>query len=128
MARQAEHILVVEDDPPIADLLRIFLEMEGYQVSVALTGAQAIQLLGEQSFDLTTLDLALPDIDGLQVLQAIRANPATRDLPVVVVTAYPYLLGGAQVAAVLTKPPDVTQLLMTVRRALAASPEQKGTR
>lgn len=126
MDNQAERILVVEDDPPIADLLRIFLETEGYQVSVALDGNRALELLNQEHFDLVTLDLALPDMDGRQILQIIRSHPTTQELPVIVVTAYPYLLEGTQATAVLTKPPDVTQLLMTVRQELAKAGRGSG--
>lgn len=66
------HILVVDDDPVIADLFVRVLESDGYQVVTALTGRMAIQEVQQQSFGLIYLDLVLPDISGPETLRAIR--------------------------------------------------------
>jgi DNA-binding response OmpR family regulator len=79
-------ILICEDDADIATLLKLMLENAGYQSRVARTAAQAKQLLEEGDYDAMTLDLALPDQDGISLLQELRQNPKTQDLPVIVVS------------------------------------------
>lgn len=64
-------ILVIDDEPSVADALRIILEDDGYEVSVALTGLEGIELIRERSFDVVVSDLRLPDITGLEVLDAV---------------------------------------------------------
>ncbi|MEE8352035.1 MAG: response regulator, partial [Rhodospirillales bacterium] len=79
-------ILICEDEEDIATLLKMMLGNAGYQSSVARTAAQAKQLLEKEDFDAMTLDLALPDQDGLALLQELRQKPKTQDLPVIVVS------------------------------------------
>ncbi len=78
-------ILVVEDDPSIASSLRDGLRQVGFEVDVAPTGAEALARAPDA--DLVLLDLGLPDLDGQEVCRRLRADPATRDLPVIVLTA-----------------------------------------
>jgi DNA-binding response OmpR family regulator len=80
-------ILVVEDDPDIAELLRHFLERSGHAVDVITQGTDAIARLREQPTDLAILDRMLPGIDGLEVCRQVRATPAIADLPIIMVTA-----------------------------------------
>jgi DNA-binding response OmpR family regulator len=80
-------ILVVEDDPDIAELLRHFLERSGHAVDVITQGTDAIARLREQPADLAILDRMLPGIDGLEVCRQVRATPAIADLPIIMVTA-----------------------------------------
>ncbi|NOX40181.1 MAG: PAS domain S-box protein [Alphaproteobacteria bacterium] len=80
-------LLVCEDDEDIADLLKIMLTSTGYQVDIANTAAQAKELLATTEYDAMTLDLGLPDQDGLSLLRDMRAQPALENLPVVVVSA-----------------------------------------
>jgi DNA-binding response OmpR family regulator len=80
-------ILVVEDDPDIAELLRHFLERSGHAVDVITQGTDALARLRDQPADLAILDRMLPGIDGLEVCRQVRATPALADLPVIMVTA-----------------------------------------
>jgi DNA-binding NtrC family response regulator len=64
-------ILVIDDEPSVADALRIILEDDGHEVAVALTGLQGLELVRQRSFDVVVSDLRLPDITGLDVLDAI---------------------------------------------------------
>ncbi|WP_396624731.1 response regulator transcription factor [Luteitalea sp.] len=80
-------ILVVEDDPDIAELLRHFLERSGHAVDVIAQGTDALARLRDQPADLAILDRMLPGIDGLEVCRQVRATPALADLPVIMVTA-----------------------------------------
>jgi DNA-binding response OmpR family regulator len=80
-------VLVVEDDPDIAELIRHYLERSGHSVHLLPSGASVMARLRTQPPDLVVLDLMLPDFDGLMVCQAMRADPATAGIPVIMVTA-----------------------------------------
>ena len=81
------HILVVEDDPNALRLLQVALEIEGYEVSTASTGADALRKVGEKKPALVVLDIMLPGIDGYQVCRHLRKNPDTATIPVLMLTA-----------------------------------------
>lgn len=78
------HILVVDDEKTIADLVGIYLQNEGFGVTIAYTGAEAAKAIFEQEFDLAVLDIMLPDIDGFELLRTIRSD---RTYPVIMLTA-----------------------------------------
>ena len=80
-------LLVVEDDQDIARLLVIMLQNGGFAADVAHDAAQAVSMLRSRRYAAMTLDLALPDQDGISLIRQLRAQPATRDLPIVVVSA-----------------------------------------
>jgi signal transduction histidine kinase/DNA-binding response OmpR family regulator len=80
-------VLVVEDDAPTREMLRRGLEREGWTVYETATVAESLALLRQRRPDLVLLDLLLPDGTGFDVLDVLRASPATADLPVVVLTA-----------------------------------------
>lgn len=86
-ASRAHRLLVVEDDPEIAYLLRAVLAGEGREVVVARTGQQARSVLEAGDVDLVVLDLILPDVDGRSLLTQVREHPRTAAVPVVVLTA-----------------------------------------
>jgi phosphate regulon transcriptional regulator PhoB len=83
----ASRVLVVEDEPDIRDLLAFHLERDGYQVTRATTGREALRQLRAAPPDLVILDLMLPELDGLEVCRRLRADPATAALPVIMLTA-----------------------------------------
>jgi two-component system alkaline phosphatase synthesis response regulator PhoP len=76
-------ILVVEDEKKIAELVKAYLEKEGFEVTVAITGQQAVSILKNQ-FDLIILDLMLPDMDGEDICRSIRKDS---DIPIIMLTA-----------------------------------------
>jgi two-component system, OmpR family, phosphate regulon response regulator OmpR len=80
----AERILLVEDDPRLADMLFEYLGQAGFGVTVASRGAVALEKLGETAYDAVVLDLMLPDMDGLDVCRQLRARD---DTPVLMLTA-----------------------------------------
>ena len=80
----AKSILIVEDDNNIADLLRLYLEKEGYQATIAADGTQGIDLYRKLRPDLVLLDVMMPGVDGWGVLRAIRQDSQT---PVIMLTA-----------------------------------------
>src|SRR5215469_10063909 len=80
----AERVLVVEDDPRLAEMLSEYLGQAGFRVTVAPLGATALRMLEETDCDAVILDLMLPDMDGLNVCRQIRASA---DTPVLMLTA-----------------------------------------
>ena len=83
----AKRILVVDDDENILSLERTILEQKGFDVTTAAGGAEALQVLGERTFDLVLLDVMMPEIDGFTVCRRIKEDPKTRELPVIFLTA-----------------------------------------
>jgi two-component system, cell cycle response regulator DivK len=81
-------ILIVEDNPMNMELTLDLLEFYGYDVIQAEDGIKALERLAESKFDLILLDMQLPKMDGLEVLERIKKNPATADIPVIAVTAH----------------------------------------
>lgn len=112
----APRVLVVEDSDAIRTAFTILLEECGYAVTAAATGADALRLAAERPPALVLLDLGLPDISGLDVLRQLKADAATRAVPVVALTgraddADRAALLAAGCAAYLVKPVDTRQLI-----------------
>jgi CheY-like chemotaxis protein/anti-sigma regulatory factor (Ser/Thr protein kinase) len=83
----AKHVLVVDDEPDAVDLLTQILQGEGYQVKGAYSGEEALRALNTAPQDIIFLDLLMPEMDGFEVIQRVKANPRWRDIPIIVVTA-----------------------------------------
>jgi DNA-binding response OmpR family regulator len=83
----AKRVLVVDDEPNIVMSLRFLMEREGFQVEVASTGQAAVAALDREPADLVLLDIMMPELDGYEVCQRIRSNPAWRATKVVMLTA-----------------------------------------
>lgn len=79
--------LIVEDEPEANRLLTLLVQLRGYRTESTLTGREALRQLATRPPDVVLLDLMLPDIDGLEVCRAIKSNPETSLLPVIVVSA-----------------------------------------
>lgn len=82
-----KHILVIEDDPDLVELLRYNLERESYRVTSAGTGSEGLAELQRERPDLVILDLMLPEISGFEVCRRLRKNSETQNLPVIMLTA-----------------------------------------
>jgi len=87
VAHTRKKILVVDDDPDVRLLVTLMLDGAGYDVETAEDGYDAMIRLEDTQPDLLLLDLMMPDMDGWEVIDAVRANPETRHLPVVVMSA-----------------------------------------
>jgi signal transduction histidine kinase/DNA-binding response OmpR family regulator len=128
---QKRRILVVEDDVDVAHLLAFMLNTQGWHVETAQTARQAEMLLAQQQFDVMTLDILLPDEDGIALFKRLRANAATHDLPVVIVSAATdkarLQLNGDALSVIdwLDKPIDQNRLRNAVYRALGTAERQR---
>ena len=113
-------VLVVEDDPHASELLWHYLADSGYAVARAYTGEQAVRMAQELRPSAITLDTLLPDRDGLEVLALLKSLPATRDIPVIVVSVMERRDVGLQLGALacLVKPVAPAALIEVLERAL----------
>ena len=81
-------VLFVEDDQSVAQMYKLKLELDGYQVRVASDGEMALDMARRSLPDIIFLDIRLPKLDGIGVLEALRADPSTRPVPVVILSNY----------------------------------------
>lgn len=119
-------ILVVDDEEDIVNLLSYNLEKEGFNVSKAFNGREALRLIQDRKPNLVVLDLMLPEISGIEVARSIRSDPGTARLPIIMLTAR-----GGEIDRVLgleigaddyvTKPFSVRELMARVRAVLRRS-------
>ena len=118
---RGSRVLVVDDSDAIRELIVVNLELEGYDVRSAADGEQALEVVRQWRPDVVTLDVVMPRLDGFETLGRLRADPATADIPVVIVT------GRAQAAdrargealgaeAYLPKPFEPAELVSVVGR------------
>src|SRR5438445_4964107 len=87
MAGMAARILIVEDDPDIAELVARYLDNAGFTTERAASGRDALTSISARPPDLLVLDLMLPHVDGLEVCRAVRGKEATAGLPIIMLTA-----------------------------------------
>ena len=118
-----ELILIVEDNPKNLKLVRDTLQVTGYQTIEAETGEEGVRLAHERQPALILMDIQLPGINGIEALQRLRADPATRPTPVIAITASVMTQDRTRVMAAgfdgfHGKPISVRQLLTTVREIL----------
>jgi CheY-like chemotaxis protein len=83
-----DKILVVDDEEQIRKLVATFLEVRGYTVRTARNGAEALKLISQDPPDLVVTDVAMPDVDGLELTQQLRANHSTARLPIILLSAH----------------------------------------
>lgn len=131
----AETILVVDDDPHIIELARLYLEKEGFRVVEAVDGAEALRRIADEMPALMVLDLMLPEVDGWEVCRRVRAGS---DLPILMLTARDDdvdKIVGLELGAddYLTKPFNPRELVARVKAILRrterrAAPEGEGVR
>jgi CheY-like chemotaxis protein len=119
-------ILIVDDDPVVHLLYKKHLEREGFELLMARNGVEALNVVAQTKPDLIVMDVMMPGKDGLSALRELKQNEATRDVPVIIITAnvshyntsaQEAKIGGA--AGLLTKPLSPAKLVEEVRRILA---------
>ena len=119
----AEKILVVDDDDNAIAILQIVLEDQGYEVIMAQDGKTALEMVHKAKPDIVLLDVMMPDMNGYQVCEAIKSDPATRDIPVIMLTAKDMgedveMAISKQVDWYIAKPYDNKYLLSKIRSFL----------
>jgi CheY-like chemotaxis protein len=122
MQRYRGDVMVVEDDHAIREALRELLEDEGYRVTQASNGAEALARLREDRPGLILLDLMMPVMDGWEFRNAIQRDPQLSSIPVVILSAdhaVAQRAGSLRVQGWLSKPFQLDQLLRTVQRYAA---------
>ena len=87
VSRSPKNILIVEDEADIAQLVKHYLEKDGFRVDIAKTGGEALKLIKSEHPDLVILDLMLPEISGIEVCKKVRVAPDTALLPIIMLTA-----------------------------------------
>jgi len=85
--KETIRVVCVEDEPEMIDLIRLILGRKGYEVIGAHGGMAAMQIIQEQMPDVILLDLMMPDMDGWEVYQKLKADDDVKNIPVIVVTA-----------------------------------------
>ena len=112
--------LLIEDDRDIASLFRHVLEITGFHTEIVMDGKDAMERLATVQPDIVLLDLQLPNLSGVDILKRMRENESTRDIPVVVVTAFAYLAENLPVEPdlILIKPVDINDLSCLIKRIL----------
>ncbi|MCG2787123.1 MAG: response regulator [Anaerolineae bacterium] len=124
MSSDPKRILCIEDEPDMIDLIRLILARHGYVFDSAPGGEEGLRKVRETHPDLVLLDLMMPDIDGWEVYQQIKADEKTRDIPVIIVTAKAQKIDkvlGLQIAKVddyIAKPFSPAELVESVQRIL----------
>ncbi len=118
------HILLVEDEPDIAELIRFHLMKAGYYVTKAHNGKIAIELAMENQYDLIVLDLMLPKVDGMTVFRELRGKTKTKDIPVIMLTAKGQAsdrVAGLEAGAddYMTKPFSPKELVLRIKKQLS---------
>lgn len=84
---RVRRVVCVEDEPEMIDLIKLILSRKGFEVLGANGGEQGLKLIRESKPDVVLLDLMMPEMDGWQVYQQLKAEDDTKDIPVIVVTA-----------------------------------------
>ncbi|WP_123967478.1 PleD family two-component system response regulator [Streptomyces sp. TLI_185] len=115
-------VLVVDDNKVIRQLIRVNLELEGFEVVTAADGAECLDVVHQVRPDVVTLDVVMPRLDGLRTASRLRSDPLTRDLPLAIVSACtPYEVEtglDVGVDAFLAKPFEPAELVCLVKQLI----------
>jgi len=111
-------ILVVDDEPEMAAMISRYLLQEGYNTVTATSGSEALKLAARELPFAVTLDIIMPDMDGWEVLQGLKKNPETKDIPVIIVSISEEKETGFALGAVgyVTKPVSRKQLVSEIQK------------
>jgi DNA-binding response OmpR family regulator len=125
-------ILVVEDDLDIANMLRIYFTGQGYQITLAGNGDQALDFARQELPNLIVLDIILPDMDGYEVCKTLRSGARTRNIPIIFLTQKDERsdrIAGLELGAddYITKPFDIEELRLRVQNAITRAERESLT-
>jgi len=124
MNAKAKSILCIEDETEMIDLMRLILGRRGYEVRGAASGIEGLKMIRAEKPDLILLDLMMPEMDGWEVYQQLKAEEKTKSIPVIVVTAKAQSIDrvlGLHIAKVddyIAKPFSPQELLNSVEKVL----------
>jgi two-component system response regulator VicR len=126
MAEVKRNVVCIEDEPEMIDLIRLILGRRGFELIGAMGGREGLEAIRRTKPDLVLLDLMMPDMDGWDVYQQMKADDDLKDIPVIIVTAKAQSIDkvlGLHIAKVddyVTKPFGPQELLQSVERVLGA--------
>jgi PleD family two-component response regulator len=125
-------ILVVEDDPDIGNMLQTYFESQGFEISVATRGQDALSLTRHSLPHLIVLDIMLPDLDGYEVCRQLRSSSRTGHIPILFLTQRDerrYRIAGLELGAddYITKPFDIEELRLRVMNAMTRAEQESLT-
>ncbi len=124
MSEQRKKIVCIEDEPEMIDLVRLILGRRGFELIGAIGGREGLETVRRVKPDLVLLDLMMPDMDGWEIYQHMKADEELRDIPVIIVTAKAQSIDkvlGLHIAKVddyITKPFGPQELIDSVNRVL----------
>jgi DNA-binding response OmpR family regulator len=116
-------ILVVEDEPEMQDIVKVNLELAGFEVTLAGDGLEAYETMENGRPDALVLDLNLPNMSGFRLLRLMRRGPNLNNVPVIVVTAFAFEevedIANERIAGFITKPFDPADLVSKLEYVLS---------
>lgn len=124
-----KRVLIIDDDPHILESVSRYLELEGFMTNTALSGPEGIDKALQERPHIIVLDIMMPEMDGFQVMDNLKANEALRQIPVIMLTAkgsdQDVMLGWRSgVANYITKPFDLEELVHAIQLVLASQHQQ----
>jgi CheY-like chemotaxis protein len=122
MPEPTGHILIVEDDGDLLEVLKFVLEDEGYRVTTTERGAEALSIAASEELSLVLLDIAMPEMNGIEVAKRLRADPRTAHLRLALHTGLPVATVRAEFSdydAFIAKAEEADELVAAIRAALA---------
>ncbi len=128
MSSKVKRIICIEDEPEMVDLIRLILSRRGFEVSGSQGGQDGLNIVRRELPDLVLLDLMMPDLDGWEVYQQLKADDTTKNIPVIVVTAKSQSIDkvlGLHIAKVedyIAKPFSPQELIESVEKVLMKTP------
>jgi two-component system response regulator VicR len=129
MAEEKTKVVCIEDEPEMIDLVKLILGRKGFDLTGAMGGREGLEAVRRVKPDLVLLDLMMPDMDGWEVYQQMKADRELMDIPVIVVTAKAQSIDkvlGLHIAKVddyVTKPFGPQELLQSIERVLSKQQE-----
>jgi DNA-binding response OmpR family regulator len=126
VTKQAPRVVCIEDSPETLELVRLILKKEGYEVTTTSGGREGLQAIAQVKPDIVLLDLMMPDMDGWEVYQTMKADENMKEIPVIIITAKSQSIDkvlGLHIAKVddyITKPFSPTELVASIKKALTS--------
>lgn len=117
-------VLVVDDDASLVKMLNVRLWAEGYETELAVNGTTAIALAETHHPDVILLDIAMPGVTGVDVIEQLQDSGDSKDIPVIIMTAYPHMIDMVKsypaVKECLVKPFDLPKLVARIKEIISA--------